>query len=203
MWVLQRLEVLLRELRYERGFAFVQDTSYVGFLDRVRDGELKLRAAGLWDIPHPWLNLFVPRSRVIDFAAGVFHGILRRGTTGPGAMGPILIYPMNRNRWDGEMSVVFPEEKEVFYAVGILRSSAPDGGQVLWHLKEQNEEIIRFCEDAGIPCVQYLPYYAGQVGWEKKHFGLAKWARFVERKRKYDPKAILSRGQRMFTSPLA
>jgi cytokinin dehydrogenase len=195
--------VLLRELRYERGFGFVQDVSYVGFLDRVRDGELKLRATGLWEVPHPWLNLFLPRSHVLDFAAGVFHGILRQGTTG--ASGPVLIYPMNRNRWDGEASVVFPEEEEVFYTVGILRSSVPassDGGQLLRRLEEQNEEIMRFCEDAGMACVQYLPYYAAQSGWEKKHFGPNRWARFVERKRKYDPKAILSRGQRIFTSPL-
>ncbi|CAM0880230.1 unnamed protein product [Alopecurus aequalis] len=197
----KRMEVLLRELRYVRGFGFVQDMSYVGFLDRVRDGELKLRAAGLWNVPHPWLNLFLPRSGVLDFAAGVFHGILRRGNT-TSAMGPVLIYPMNRNRWDGEASAVFPEEEEVFYTVGILRSSTSDRGQLLRRLEEENEEIMRFCEEAGIACVQYLPYYADQAGWEKKHFGPTKWARFVERKRKYDPKAILSRGQRIFTSPL-
>uniref|UniRef100_A0ACD5VPY0 Uncharacterized protein n=1 Tax=Avena sativa TaxID=4498 RepID=A0ACD5VPY0_AVESA len=189
----KRVEVLLRELQHARGFAFVQDVSYVGFLDRVRDGELKLRAAGLWNVPHPWLNLFLPRSGILDFAAGVFQGILRRGNTG--AMGPVLIYPMNRNRWDGEASAVFPEEEEVFYTVGILRSSTPassDGGQLLRRLQEQNEEIMRFCEEAGIGCVQYLPYYAGQAGWEKKHFGPTKWA-----------KAILSRGQRIFNAPLA
>ncbi|XBI26025.1 hypothetical protein VPH35_050830 [Triticum aestivum] len=194
-----KLDVLLRDLRYARGFASVQDVSYVGFLDRVRDGELKLRAVGLWDVPHPWLNLFLPRSRVLDFAAGVFHDILRRGATG--AMGPVLVYPMNRNRWDSETSAVFPEEEEVFYTVGILRSAVSDGD--LGRLEEQNKEILRFCEEAGISCVQYLPYYADQTGWEKKHFGPAKWARFMERKRKYDPKAILSRGQRIFTAPPA
>ncbi|KAF7023978.1 hypothetical protein CFC21_036399 [Triticum aestivum] len=195
----KRLETLLRELRYARGFASVQDVSYVEFLDRVHGGELKLRAAGQWDVPHPWLNLFLPRSRVLDFAAGVFHGILRRGTTG--AMGPVLVYPMNRNRWDSGMSAVFPEEEEVFYTVGILRLAVSEGD--LGRLEEQNDEILRFCEEAGIACVQYLSYYADQAGWEKKHFGPAKWARFVERKREYDPKAILSRGQRIFTSPLA
>ncbi|VAH58656.1 unnamed protein product [Triticum turgidum subsp. durum] len=181
----QRLNVLLGELRYARGFAFVQDVSYAGFLDRVRDGELKLRASGLWDVPHPWLNLFLPRSRVLDFAAGVFHGILRRDST-TGAMGPVLVYPMNRNRWDADTSAVLPEEEEVFYTVGILRSSVPastDGGrQLLRRLEEQNEDILRFCEEAGIPCVQYLPYYADQDGWEKKHFGLAKASPTAARK---------------------
>jgi cytokinin dehydrogenase len=97
---------------------------------------------------------------------------------------------------------VFPEQEEVFYTVGILRSSTDDG-QMLRRLEEQNMEILRFCEQAGIPCVQYLPYYPEQDGWEKKHFGPTKWARFLERKEKYDPKAIMSRGQRIFTSPVA
>ncbi|KAK1662725.1 hypothetical protein QYE76_050884 [Lolium multiflorum] len=74
---------------------------------------------------------------------------------------------------------------------------------MLRRLEEQNEEIMRFCEEAGIPCVQCLPYYAGQDGWEKKHFGPAKCARFVARKEKYDPMAIMYRGQRIFMSPLA
>jgi cytokinin dehydrogenase len=98
---------------------------------------------------------------------------------------------------------VFPEQEEVFYTVGILRSST-DGGQMLRRLEEQNMEILQFCEQNGIPCVQYLPYYyPDQDGWEKKHFGPTKWARFLERKEKYDPMTILSRSQRIFTSPLA
>ncbi|KAG8045590.1 hypothetical protein GUJ93_ZPchr0008g12331 [Zizania palustris] len=95
MGVDERMEVLLRELRYARGFVFAQDVSYAEFLDRVHGGELQLRAAGLWDVPHPWLNLFLPRSRVLDFAAVVFHRILRRRP----AVGPVLIYPMNRNKY--------------------------------------------------------------------------------------------------------
>jgi hypothetical protein len=46
-------------------------------------------------MPHPWLNLFLPCSRILDFVVGVFHGILRRSDN-VGAMGPVLIYPMNR-----------------------------------------------------------------------------------------------------------
>ncbi|KAL6627251.1 hypothetical protein ACP70R_030977 [Stipagrostis hirtigluma subsp. patula] len=194
------LEVVLRELGYARGFAFVQDVSYVEFLDRVHGGELKLRAAGLWDVPHPWLNLFLPRSRILDFAAGVFHGVLRRGG-GRAMVGPVLVYPMNRDRWDGDTSAVFPDEEEVFYTVGVLRSAVAAGD--LPRMEAQNAEITRFCDDAGIPYKLYLASYATQAEWATRHFGPRRWARFVERKSKYDPKAILSRGQRIFTYPLA
>ncbi|KAK3160627.1 hypothetical protein QOZ80_1BG0062080 [Eleusine coracana subsp. coracana] len=198
------LELLLRELRYARGLAFVQDVSYVEFLDRVHAGELKLRAAGLWDVPHPWLNLFLPRSRILDFAAGVFHGVLRRDDRA--AVGPVLVYPMNRAKWDPEMSAVLPfeggaDEEEVFYTVAVLRSAVADGD--LRRMEEQNAAVTRFCDDAGIPYVQYLPYYATQAEWAARHFGPGRWARFVQRKSKYDPKAILSRGQKIFSYPLA
>ncbi|CAN6275070.1 unnamed protein product [Urochloa humidicola] len=190
------LEVMLRELRYARGFAFVQDVSYVEFLDRVHGNELQLSAAGLWDVPHPWLILFLPRSRILDFAAVVFHGVLHHDR----AMGPVLVYPMNRSKWDGGMSAVFPGEEEVFYTVGILRSAVADDD--LRRMEAQNAEITRFCENAGIPCTQYLPYYATQAEWAARHFGPGRWDRFVQRKRMYDPKAILSRGQRIFSYPL-
>lgn len=72
---------------------FSTDMLYLDFLDRVHKAELKLRAKNLWDVPHPWLNLFVPRSRIADFDRGVFKGIL-----GSKASGPILIYPMNKDK---------------------------------------------------------------------------------------------------------
>ncbi|CAL4965846.1 unnamed protein product [Urochloa decumbens] len=195
------LEVLLRELRYARGSAFVQDVSYVEFLDRVHAGELRLRAAGLWHVPHPWLNLFLPRSRILDFAAGVFHGVLLRDAAAGAATGPVLVYPMNRRRWDAAMSAVFPDGGEVFYTVAILRSAVAAGD--LGRMEAQNAEVTRFCEGAGIPCTQYLASYATQEEWAARHFGPGRWVRFVQRKRKYDPKAILSRGQRIFSYPLA
>eukprot|EP01018_Ginkgo_biloba_P034991 Gb_27406 [translate_table: standard] len=71
---------------------FTTDLSYVDFLDRVHTSELKLRSKGLWEVPHPWLNLFIPASKIHDFDATVFNGILRNTSSGP-----ILIYPLNRN----------------------------------------------------------------------------------------------------------
>lgn len=73
----------------------MQNVSYVEFLDRVHTGEMKLRATGGWEVPHPWLNLFVPKSRILDFDAGVIKGILNNNTVA----GIVLMYPMNRNKY--------------------------------------------------------------------------------------------------------
>lgn len=185
------LEVLLEGLNYESGFKFEKDVTYVEFLNRVRSGELKLQSKGLWDVPHPWLNLFVPRSRILDFDLGVFKDIiLRRNIT----KGPILIYPMNRSKWDNRNSTVIPDE-EVFYTIGFLNSSGFDEWK---KFEEQNEEILEFCGKSGIEIKQYLPHYKTQTQWIQ-HFG-SKWTTFRDNKFKFDPKHILSPGQKIFNS---
>ncbi|KAF0904477.1 hypothetical protein E2562_034753 [Oryza meyeriana var. granulata] len=187
----QKLEALLEELSFVTGFVFVRDASYVEFLDRVGREEQNLRSAGAWDVPHPWLNLFVPRSRIVDFDAGVFKGILRDANP----VGLILIYPMNKDKWDDRMTAVTPEE-DVFYAVGLLRSAVGRGEGDLEQLERENAAVLEFCDRAGIGCKQYLPHHASLDGW-RRHFG-AKWGRVAELKARYDPRAILSPGQGIF-----
>ncbi|KAL5227680.1 hypothetical protein ABZP36_015945 [Zizania latifolia] len=178
----------LAELRYEQGFAFSRDASYVEFLDRVYGEEVALEKAGLWHVPHPWLNLFVPRSRIADFDRGVFRGILQ----GADITGPLIVYPLNKSKWDGDMSAVTPEE-EVFYVVSLLFSSVAND---LARLEAQNRKILRFCDLAGIGYKEYLAHYESRGDWVR-HFA-GKWDRFVERKDKYDPKKLLSPGQDIF-----
>lgn len=74
---------------------FVQDVPYFDFLNRVRNEEDKLRSIGLWEVPHPWLNMFVPRSRILDFHEGVIKGLLLNQTS---TSGVTLFYPTNRNK---------------------------------------------------------------------------------------------------------
>ncbi|TVU07950.1 hypothetical protein EJB05_41328, partial [Eragrostis curvula] len=190
----QKLETLLDGLRFVPGHAFVRDVSYVEFLDRVGREEQKLRSAGAWDVPHPWLNLFVPGSRILDFDAGVFKGVLRDAKP----VGLILMYPMNKDRWDGRMTTATPEE-DVFYAVGLLRSAVAAGD--LERLERENQAVLEFCDRERIGCKQYLPHHAAQDGW-KRHFG-EKWGRVAALKRKYDPRAILSPGQGIFSAIIA
>ncbi|KAJ3694101.1 hypothetical protein LUZ60_009581 [Juncus effusus] len=186
----QELKLLFEKLSYVPGFIFTQEVSYIEFLDRVHDGELKLREAGQWEVPHPWLNLFVPKSRILDFDSGVFKGILRNSK----AMGPVLIYPMNRNKWDDEMLAMVPDE-EVFYTIGLLRSAV---GDELKYLLDQNGKIIEFCNQEGIDFKLYMPNYTSKEGWIK-HFG-SKWGKFLELKKIYDPKTILTPGLKIFTT---
>ncbi|GMH18078.1 hypothetical protein Nepgr_019919 [Nepenthes gracilis] len=185
----KELEGLLQGLSFLPGFIFTRDETFVDFLNRVRKGELELEAKGLWDVPHPWLNLFVPGSRILDFNSEAFASILAPQTK---ATGPFLLYPMLRNKWDDRMSAVIPDE-DVFYTIGLLHSSRFDDWE---EFEDQNEKILQFGEDKGMKIKQYLPHYVNMDGW-KDHFG-AQWERFCERKAMFDPRRILSPGQRIF-----
>ncbi|KAI9192566.1 hypothetical protein LWI28_024814 [Acer negundo] len=188
----EELQQLFRGLSFLNGFMFKRDVSYVEFLDRVRSGELKLESQGLWEVPHPWLNLFLPKSRILDFNEGVFKDIVLKSNI---TTGPVLVYPMNRNKWDDRMSAVIPDE-EVFYTVGFLHSCGFDNWKAF---DDQNKEILKFCDNAGIEVKQYLPHHTTKEDWIK-HFGSSRWKTFSERKAQFDPKMILSPGQRIFSN---
>ncbi|KAI3443629.1 hypothetical protein Pfo_000294 [Paulownia fortunei] len=185
----EELQLLLKDLSFIPGFIFKKDVPLMDFLGRVasRDDQ---NSEGQFEA-HPWLNLFVPKSRILDFNAGVFVDIIGRHNQ---TSGPILFYPFNRKKWDDRMSAVTPDE-DIFYTLGLLHSSRPhDWG----NFDKLNNEIIEFCEKAGIEIKQYLPHYKSKEDW-MKHYG-PKWNTFQERKTKFDPRMILSPGQRIFTS---
>ncbi|KAL5713357.1 cytokinin dehydrogenase [Ranunculus cassubicifolius] len=193
----QEVESLLKKLNFIQSSVFTTDLPYVDFLDRVHKAELQLRSKNLWEVPHPWLNLFVPKSRIADFDRGVFKGILGNKTSGP-----ILIYPMNKNKWDDQNTVVTPNE-EVFYLVGLLRSALDSGEetQSVEYLSDQNRRILKFCDDEGIKIKHYLPNHSTQEAW-KGHFG-DKWDLILKKKMEYDPKHILATGQHIFQATIS
>lgn len=185
---------LLGQLGYIKNLRFQVDMSYVDFLTRVKVAEQHAKANGIWDAPHPWLNIFVSKSDISTFERLVFRNILKRGIGGP-----MLVYPLLRSKWDDRTSVVLPEgDDDIFYLVALLRFSPPyPKGPPAEELVAQNREIIHCCNKNGLNFKLYLPHYHSQGEW-KQHFG-DRWSRFVERKSCFDPMAILAPGQKIFT----
>ncbi|KAG2323522.1 hypothetical protein Bca52824_016735 [Brassica carinata] len=185
----QVIEKLTKTLSYLPGFISMHDVTYFDFLNRVQAEEDKLRSLGLWEVPHPWLNLYVPKSQILDFHNGVVKDILLKQNS---TSGVALFYPTNRNKWDNRMSAVIPDE-DVFYVVGLLQSASP---QNVAEVERVNETIIRFCKDSGIKIKQYLMHFTRKEDWVE-HFG-SKWGDFFKRKDLFDPKKLLSPGQDIF-----
>lgn len=83
--------------------------------------------------------------------------------------------------------------EEVFYAAAILFSS----GLKDWESFDgHNRDILKFCGENGIEVKQYLPHFDTQQDWIN-HFG-RKWHLFRQRKNLFDPKKLLSPGQKIF-----
>ncbi|KAK2443442.1 cytokinin dehydrogenase [Trifolium repens] len=162
----QCVDHLLSQLSYIPPTLFLSEVSYVEFLDRVHVSEKKLREKGLWDVPHPWLNLMIPRSEIHCFAQEIFGNILKDTSNGP-----ILIYPVNQTRWNSKTSLVTLEE-DVFYLVAFLSSAVPSstGANSLENIQAQNKRILDFCTSAQLNVKQYLPHYSTQQEWQD-HFG--------------------------------
>ncbi|XP_027180404.1 cytokinin dehydrogenase 7 [Coffea eugenioides] len=182
---------LLGQLRFCKKLRFEVDLKYVEFLSRVKVAEQQAKANGIWDAPHPWLNLFVSKRDIADFDRLVFNTILQHGIGGP-----ILVYPLLRSKWDSRASVVLPEG-DIFYLVALLRFSPPyPKGPPAEDLVAQNRRILHCCTRNGLDFKLYLPHYKSQDEWEQ-HFG-DQWTRFKDRKACFDPLAILAPGQKIF-----
>lgn len=97
-------------------------------------------------------------------------------------------------RWDVKTSAVIPDE-DVFYTVGLLHSSSYSEWEAF---DEVNRQILQFCHENGIKIKQYFPHYETQQDW-KDHFG-TKWEHFQQMKTQFDPKKILSPGQKIFNT---
>ncbi|XP_006849989.2 cytokinin dehydrogenase 7 [Amborella trichopoda] len=189
----QSIEELMRGLGYIRGLEFVIDLSYFDFLYRVHAAEVAQRSSGSWLRPHAWLNLFLPQKSIMQFDTHVFRTMLNNGVGGP-----VLVYPVNSTMWDPEMSAVFPEEEEIFYAISVLRSLDADQPiTVLESQMKENSEIINICRRLDLKCKKYLGRFESTEEW-KEHFGSNKWELFTKRKSVYDPKHILTPGQSIF-----
>ncbi|KAL3655794.1 Cytokinin dehydrogenase 7 [Castilleja foliolosa] len=186
-----RVKQLMGQLKFVEGLRFETNVTYVEFLSRVNRVEHEAKANGIWDAPHPWLNLFVSKRDIVDFDQVVFKNILKHGIGGP-----MLIYPLLRSKWDNRKSVVLPEE-EIFYLVALLRFCLPyPKGLSLDEMVAQNQEIVQICNKNEFDFKLYLPHYNSIDGW-MRHFG-DQWSRFEERKRTFDPMAVLAPGQKIF-----
>ncbi|KAH0866991.1 hypothetical protein HID58_074013 [Brassica napus] len=185
----QVIDKLTKTLSYLPGFISMHDVLYFDFLNRVQVEEDKLRSLALWEVPHPWLNLYVPKTQILDFHNGVVKDILLKQNS---TSGVALFYPTNRNKWDNGMSAMIPDE-DVFYVVGLLQAASSQNVQ---EVESVNEAIIRFCKDSGIKIKQYLMHFTRKEDWVE-HFG-SKWGAFSKRKDLFDPKKLLSPGQDIF-----
>ncbi|RWR78573.1 cytokinin dehydrogenase 3-like protein [Cinnamomum micranthum f. kanehirae] len=191
------LEEISKKLNFMPNFIYSVQIPYLDFLNRVRAEEMSLRRRGLWDVSHPWLNMFVPRSGIIQFRDLLLE------TISPSTFeGPLLIYPILRDKWNSNTSAVLPESspagENILYIVGMLQSANPNtcSSKCLQGLLQKNRRLVEGATHPQIGAKQYLPHYTQEAQW-RDHFG-SSWDRFLVRKSEFDPLSILAPGQAIF-----
>ncbi|KAJ3682311.1 hypothetical protein LUZ60_014884 [Juncus effusus] len=192
----QVVEDISRKMSYMESQMYSVEVSYFDFLERVRMEEISLRRIGLWDVHHPWLNMFVPRSGISEF-----RKLLMDYVSPDDFEGLILIYPLQRDKWNANMSAVLPDvgsNDRIFYAVGVLQSALPIRctHNCLHNLLNRQQSLAKTAHDV-IGAKQYLGRQVSQSNWQD-HFG-PWWDRFSSRKFQFDPSCILGPGQGIFS----
>ncbi|KAJ3706467.1 hypothetical protein LUZ61_010172 [Rhynchospora tenuis] len=187
-----------RMLSYMQSHLYSVEVSYLDFLNRVRMEEKSLRSKGLWEVPHPWLNMFVPRSGISKFMDFLMESISPNEFEGP-----ILVYPLLSDKWNINASVALPRaietgKERVMYVVGVLRSINPTVCKMdcLNKILHEHQQIAQAASRPHIGARQYLAHHPSRIAWHE-HFG-SKWTRFAERKAQFDPLHILAPGQGIF-----
>jgi cytokinin dehydrogenase len=175
-------------LNFVPGSEQSEDMTYFDYTDIVVKLIDHLNELGLGGFPHPWLDLFVPDSRIDAFASQTINALDPAGFL-PGSL--ILFYPFVRSRLTRPMLRV-PEE-EIFFLFDILRTIPHEAvGAALAEnraLYEQNRDLGgKFYTISAVPLDTH--------DWQQ-HFQ-PHWGHLVSQKSQHDPGNVLGPGPGVF-----
>lgn len=180
---------LLAGLSHDPATVVIEDKSYYEFVNRLAPTVEFLKSIGAWYLPHPWYDVFIPASKVVQNLEDVLSNLTLADT----GQGPVLIYPINTNKLNCPFFRV-PNEPVVFL-FDILRT-APSH-EVALDMVQHNRELFEDVRDLG--GIRYsigaIPF--SQADWQQ-HYGPV-WPLVVSAKNKYDPDRILTPGQGIFS----
>ena len=176
-------------LNFIPGSQQTEDITYFEYTDLVVKLIDQLNAAGLGGFPHPWLDLFVPGSKIDEFAARTIAA-LDPSLFLPGSL--ILFYPFVKSRLTRPLLRV-PDE-EVFFLFDILRTVPHEAADTVLaenrRLYEENRDLGgKFYTISAVPVEQH--------DWIR-HFQPF-WGRLVSEKSRRDPDNVLGPGPGVFT----
>ncbi len=181
---------MLAGLSFLPGSQSSSDASYFDFANRLAPTVAFLKSIGVWSLPHPWLNLFLPGGQ----AAAFVQDTLASTTVDDVGQGPILLYPFRRNVATAQF-LPLPGD-DVVFLLAMLRNSLPFIPGHLATQLQQNRDIYEAARSLG--STQYaigsIPF--DSADWQD-HFGPS-WDDFVGAKDEHDPDHILTPGQGIF-----
>ena len=129
----------LAGLLFLGGTLAVVDHTYFDFINRLAPLVATLKQAGVWDLPHPWVNLFLPVPEAQSFISSMVSAL----TVDDVGQGPVLLYPANRLRVLTPL-LRLPDTRD-FYLLAILRNAIPPTPSRVSELLQQNRRLFDQC----------------------------------------------------------
>jgi cytokinin dehydrogenase len=182
-------KALLAGLHDDRGAAQVSDVPFRDYAFQLDPFEAAMRKADLWNQPHPYLDLFVPGSKVAEFAKGLLAELTPADIGG----GVALLSAFGTSKATRPLCVL-PDEP-VVYLCDMFRM--PFAQADIPGMLAQNRRLYDLGVSLGAKryLVGSIPGMTTQEWCQ--HFG-SEWEGLVSAKRRYDPDMILAPGQGFF-----
>lgn len=175
-------------LNFIPGSQQTEDRTYFEYTDLVVQLIDSLNAAGLGGFPHPWLDLFIPDSKIDDFASQTIAA-LDPSLFLPGSL--ILFYPFVKSRLTRPM-LRTPDE-EIFFLFDILRTIPHEAVD---SIIAENRSLYERNRDLGGKFYTISAVPVEHHDWVK-HFQPF-WGRLVSEKHQHDPANVLGAGAGVF-----
>lgn len=175
---------LLQDLNYISGSEQIEDKSYFDFINRLAPLVEQLKSIGVWYFPHPWLDLFVPDSKVESFVGDVVSD-LTVSDTGQGA---VLLYPVKTKRF--QLPLFRVPQEEIVFLFAILRTAVPPEDAVVERMVADNRRLFEENRNLGGDFYPIDAIPLTQKDW-KQHFR-PYWGKLVSAKRRYDSRNVLT-----------
>lgn len=181
---------LLSGLAFNPGTQTAQDLTYFDYLNRLAPLIAFLRQIGVWDLPHPWVNLFVPAANAQTLIGETLDNL----TIDDVGQGPILIYPFNRELFRAPFFRV-PDSRH-FFVFSLLRNAVPPTPERVAQLIAANRTLFERATTLGGKRYPFDSVPMTKHDWQKHYQPL--WGKFVSAKRHFDPDEILTPGPGIF-----
>ena len=181
---------LLSGLAFNPGTQSAQDMTYFDYVNRLAPLVAFLRQIGVWDFPHPWINLFVPAVNAQILIGETLDNL----TVDDVGQGPILIYPFNREAFQAPLFRV-PDSRH-FFVFALLRNAIPPTPDRAAQLVAANRALFERTVTLGGKRYPFDSVPMTKHDWQKHYQPL--WGVVVSSKRHFDPDEILTPGQGIF-----
>jgi cytokinin dehydrogenase len=182
---------LLAGLNDNQGERQTADFTFRDFTFRLDPTVAFLKSIGVWQLPHPWMTLFLPANRTRAYITQLLANL----TVADTGQGPILLYAIDPARLRRPLFRV-PDSDEVFH-LSILRTAAPPTPAVVNAMLASNRQLYDRAVAVGGTryIIGAIPDFTPAL-W-RRHFGdVADF--FAQAKRRFDPDNVLTPGQGMF-----